>query len=149
MGRAELDISSPVTSKRQQNRSQLTAGAVQLPKSTERSKEKEPLLEKSKSSIRKPRGTQDINMMNQYNSSAIHKTFDQQKEPERTSKDRGSPSKNQNPTQLSSDRTPADPMVSKSFNIRDIVEGTAQQQLPLSKEAYTSQRAFGAKQSAG
>lgn len=73
----ELDISSPATTKRQlQNRSQLTAGAVQLPKSTERSKEKEPLLEKSKSSIRKPRGTQDINMMNQYNSNAIHKTFD-------------------------------------------------------------------------
>ena len=77
LGRGELEISSPVTTKRQvQNRSQLTAGAVQLPKSTERSKEKEPLLEKSKSSIRKPRGTQDINMMNQYNSNAIHKTFD-------------------------------------------------------------------------
>lgn len=40
-------------------------------------------------------------------------------------------------------------MVSKSFNIRDIVEGTEQQQLPLSKEAFTSQRAFGFKQSMG
>lgn len=40
-------------------------------------------------------------------------------------------------------------MVSKSFNIRDIVENAGQQQLPLSQEASASQRAFGARQSTG